>query len=583
MDRRFLLAMALIMAILLGPGLLFDKSEPGPGPGVTGDSLDIQQVDSMVPPAASQTDVPTISAQPENPVSQVPEDTVVVTSDLYSFRFGTKGGQLLSAVLADYTYTIKGRQNEDVELLRPESELLALKLLVGQDTVQLDDWVFEPTTRRLVVDQPVSLGLTASRGGVTVALEYGFEPGTYQVAVTGTVSGLGPTGGLLLVGLGPGLANTEQNLSENTRNMGVVTRNGGSDFTRFSKLDPGEIVVMSGPFEWVAVKSKYFVTAVLAVEEDAVKFSGVTVSEPVAAAKKPETANLWASQPVAADGVFRYRLYAGPMEYPRLRSIGDGFDDVNPYGYPGLRSIIRPVAVAARWVLVWMHETLHLRYGFVLILFGILIRIILWPLNQKAMRSSLRMQAVQPLMKELQAKFKDQPEKLQKEMFKLYKEHNVNPLGGCWPMLLPFPVLIALFFVFQNTIELRGVSFLWLPDLAQRDPLFIIPIAMGVSMFFVSKVGQMGMEPNPQMKTMLYVMPVMMTVLFANFASGLNLYYTVQNLVSVPQQWLLAQERMKINPPKKEAAPAPAPAANSPDNPGEHQRRPKQMKRKKRR
>ena len=282
---------------------------------------------------------------------------------------------------------------------------------------------------------------------------------------------------------------------------------------------------------------------------------------------------------MTADGAFRYRLYAGPLEYPRLKGIGHGFDDVNPYGWPGLRSIIRPVAVAARWVLVWMHETLNLPYGWVLILFGILIRIVLWPLNQKAMRSSIRMQAVQPLMKEMQAKYKDQPEKLQKETFKLYKEHNVNPLGGCWPMLLPFPVLIALFFVFQNTIELRGVSFLWLPDLAQADPLYIIPLLMGLSMFAVSKVGQMGMEPNPQMKTMLYVMPVMMTVLFARFASGLNLYYTVQNLVSVPQQWLLAQERMKANPPKKDKPSAPPTKVEAPG----HQPRPKQLKRKKRR
>ena len=268
---------------------------------------------------------------------------------------------------------------------------------------------------------------------------------------------------------------------------------------------------------------------------------------------------MWASRPVTADGEFQYRLYAGPMEYPRLRAIGHGFDDVNPYGWPGLRSIIRPVAVAARWVLVWMHETLNLHYGVVLILFGILMRVVLWPLNQKAMRASLTMQAVQPLMKELQTKYKDNPEKLQKETFKLYKEHNVNPLGGCWPMLLPFPVLIALFFVFQNTIELRGVSFMWLPDLAQKRPALHHPPAHGTLDVLVSKVGQIGVAPNPQMKMMLYVMPVMMTVLFASFASGLNLYYTVQNLVSIPQQWLLAQERLKMNPPKKPAEAEPPP------------------------
>ena len=112
-------------------------------------------------------------------------------------------------------------------------------------------------------------------------------------------------------------------------------------------------------------------------------------------------------------------------------------------------------------------------------------------------------------------------------------------------MLLPMPVLFALFFVFQNTIELRGASFLWLPDLSRPDPLYIIPVIMGLSMYGLSKVGQIGMEPNPQMKMMLYVMPVMMTFLFLNFASGWNLYYAVSNIASIPQQWLLAKERVK--------------------------------------
>jgi YidC/Oxa1 family membrane protein insertase len=582
MDRRFLLAMALIMVILFGPGLLFKR--PVPEPVVAGDSLGFPSLDSGVDDTEDAADLdpqaaPTVSAISQDTPPGALEDTVVVTSDLYQYGFSTRGGRLVSAVLANYTYTVDSLKNQSVELMLPGSDLLALRLIVGRDTLHLDDWVFAPTAERVSVDQPARLGLSATQGGVTVTLDYQFEPGTYYVAVTGSVTGLGPNGGLLLVGMGPGLANTEENRSENTREMGFVTRNGGSDLTRFSSLDPGETVVEPGPFEWVAVKSKYFVTAVLAVDSGAALLSGVTASVPVAAPKKPETADLWVSQAVRTDGAFRYRLYAGPMEYPRLKSIGHGFYDVNPYGWPGLRTIIRPVAVAARWVLVWMHETLNLHYGWVLILFGILIRIVLWPLNQKAMRSSIRMQAVQPLMKEIQTKYKDQPEKLQKETFKLYKEHNVNPLGGCWPMLLPFPVLIALFFVFQNTIELRGVSFLWLPDLAQADPLYIIPLLMGISMFAVSKVGQMGMEPNPQMKAMLYVMPVMMTVLFARFASGLNLYYTVQNLVSVPQQWMLAKERVKANPPKKEAPAAPAPAEPSGGQPS----RPKQLKRKKRR
>jgi YidC/Oxa1 family membrane protein insertase len=192
-----------------------------------------------------------------------------------------------------------------------------------------------------------------------------------------------------------------------------------------------------------------------------------------------------------------------------------------------------------------MHERLDLAYGWVLVIFGVLVRLLLWPLNQKAMESGLRMQAVQPLMKEVQDRYKNDPERLQKEMLRLYREHKINPFGGCFPMLLPLPILFALFFVFANTIELRGVPFLWLPDLSRHDPLYIIPVVMGLSMFAVSKVGQMGMPPNPQAKMMLYVLPVMMTVLFVNFASGLNLYYTVQNIISIPQQYLIARRRLK--------------------------------------
>jgi YidC/Oxa1 family membrane protein insertase len=193
-------------------------------------------------------------------------------------------------------------------------------------------------------------------------------------------------------------------------------------------------------------------------------------------------------------------------------------------------------------------------YGLALIIFGIMIRVVLWPLNQKAMRASMQMQVIQPILKDMQERYKDDPAKLQQEMFKVYKEYKVNPLGGCWPMLLPMPVLFALFFVFQNTIELRGAPFLWITDLSRADPLFIIPVVMGLSMYLVSKIGQLGMEPNPQMKVMLYMMPVMMTVLFLKFASGLNLYYAVQNLASIPQQWMLAKERMKKNPGKPVAA-----------------------------
>ncbi|MBI4542359.1 MAG: membrane protein insertase YidC, partial [Gemmatimonadetes bacterium] len=153
------------------------------------------------------------------------------------------------------------------------------------------------------------------------------------------------------------------------------------------------------------------------------------------------------------------------------------------------------------------------------------------------------MMAVQPLLKEAQERYKDQPDKQQQEVLRIYKQHKVNPLGGCLPLLLPWPVLIALFFAFSKAIELRGAPFLWLPDLAQKDPFYIIPVLMGASMWALSKLSSAGMPPNPQTKMMTVVMPIMMTVLFLNFASGLNLYYAVSNLVSLPQQYLINKAR----------------------------------------
>ena len=143
-----------------------------------------------------------------------------------------------------------------------------------------------------------------------------------------------------------------------------------------------------------------------------------------------------------------------------------------------------------------MHEHLLLGYGVVLIVFGLLVRLLLWPLNQKAMRANMKMQEVQPLMKDIQERHKEDPQRMQQEMFKLYKEHGVNPLGGCWPMLLPMPILFALFFVFQNAIELRGTAFLWIPDLSASRSAVHHPAADGASRCSSSpRSGRWGWSP----------------------------------------------------------------------------------------
>jgi YidC/Oxa1 family membrane protein insertase len=184
----------------------------------------------------------------------------------------------------------------------------------------------------------------------------------------------------------------------------------------------------------------------------------------------------------------------------------------------------------------------------VLVLFGVLMRVVLWPLNQKAMRAQLKNMAVQPLLQEIQKKYKDNPERLQKEMMRLHKEEGFNPMAGCLPMLLPYPVLIALFFVFENSIQLRGVPFLWLTDLSAPDPIYVLPIFMAVSMFAMQFVTMRSLpqQQSGQMKMMMYIMPVFMLFIFYRLASGLNLYYAVANIATIPQQIWIAKERKKV-------------------------------------
>jgi YidC/Oxa1 family membrane protein insertase len=555
MDRRTVWAILLMMVIAIAPALLIKRSASKTvnAPGTIADSAG--RVDSVAPASAPPSAAADSTAAPSGPTpvasrapaapTEAAEDTVAITSPLYTYRVSTLGARLVSAELRRYASMAPGEKGREAQLLPPGSDLLGLTLVAGSDTVPLDRVHFTASTPRLAVSGPTPLHLSATQGAIGVELTYTFQPDDYRIDVAGRLSGVGPNGGQLLVGLGPTLANTEANIDENHRDLALVTRDGDVDRNDLAKLDPAEPATLSGPFQWAALKSKYFVTGLLA-GDTAGGISGATATAlPDPGGKKPTAARIRVSLPVSPAGDFRYTVYAGPMEYDRLARQGHNFDDVNPYGYPGLRTLIRLFAVPVRWLLVWMHEHLLLSYGVVLIVFGLLVRLLLWPLNQKAMRANMKMQEVQPLMKDIQERHKEDPQRMQQEMFKLYKEHGVNPLGGCWPMLLPMPILFALFFVFQNAIELRGTSFLWIPDLSRPDPLYIIPLAMGISMFILTKVGQVGMEPNPQMKTMLYFMPVMMTGMFLFFPSGLNLYYTVSNIASIPQQWMLARERQR--------------------------------------
>ena len=549
MDRRIALAIGLMLIVAVVPSLLFPPERPPPSAeglpvgdsGITNEvaqfGLDSSQAVFQAPPVTEPIPVPDATT-----AETAAEQFVVVESDLYRYVFSSQGVRLVSATLKDYDTFAEGESGA-AQLIPENSRFLLYDLVFGRDTVSLSDWQFEPSRTRLdVTAQGAQLEWVARRNSATIRITQTFAPDEYLFHVDGEFSGIIADAGLVLVNLGPRLRLVEADSDWDFRSYATVVKARSPERTNFSSLDPGERVILPGPFEWVALKSRYFAQVVMTVEEGGARIGGAVMTGGPNTGKYETEANLVISLP-APGGSFSHSVYLGPQDFRQLARVGYDLEDMNPYGWI-LKPVIQPIAKVVAQILLWMHETLSLGYGWVLILFGLAVRVVLWPLNQKAMRSSMAMQGIQPEIKAIQERYKQEPQKLQQETMKLYKEHQVNPLGGCLPMLIPMPVLFALFFVFRETIAFRGVPFLWLPDLSRADPFYIVPIVMGLSMFGVSKLGQMGVPPTPQTKMMVYFMPVMFTVLFMKFSSGLNLYYAVSNIASIPQQWLIAKERL---------------------------------------
>ena len=548
-EVRFLLAIGLMLVVLVGTNLLFPPAvpdEPLPadttaapaGPPVEGGA-------PRLPPSLETVSPPDTTAAPL--VEATPETLVTAEGPLYRYTFSSLGARLVSAELLQF----RSLSTDGLVDLVPEGAggYLGQRLLVGSDTVDLARVPFRVDRSSLVMSEgggPQTLRFSYAHptSPFGVELEYDFTPDAYEVVVRGRVRGVERP--LLLTDLGDGLSFAEADSAGEARAMAYVA-NHARDGIRSTALGRAGPAVVEGPLRWAAFRSKFFVMALLAGETEGADEGDYLGGLIVTPSRLDQRVNVVATQSVHDDGSFGYRLFMGPQDYARLSSLGEDMEEVNPYGWKFFRPIVRPFVWIITAILVFFHAQLNLGYGWVLILFGLLMRVVLWPLNQKAMKAQLKNMAAQPMIQEIQAKYKDNPEKLQKEMMRLYKEEGFNPLAGCLPMLLPWPILIALFFVFQNTIELRGVAFLWLPDLSAPDPIYVLPVFLGISMFLMQWASMRAVEQvNPQMKMMMWLMPIMMVFIFFKLASGLNLYYAVSNIATIPQQIWINNERKKM-------------------------------------
>ena len=312
--------------------------------------------------------------------------------------------------------------------------------------------------------------------------------------------------------------------------------------------------------EWVAAKNKYFAQVLMPEggAEKAVVMARRELSEaerqdPAAKPRGAVLADVAVSvqfgATVLAPGEALTRTvqyYIGPKKYDVLSRHGQRMVDVMEFGFWAAIGKILLQVMNGIHAYLWPHN-----YGIAIILLTVLIRVVFWPITHKSTESMRKMQEIQPLVTAVRQQYKDNPQKQQQAIMALYKEHKVNPLGGCLPMLIQIPVFIALFVVLRSAIELRFASFLWIRDLSQPENLLagklpialnLLPIIMAATMAWQQKLTPSGGDPNQQ--KMMMFMPIMMLFLFYNFASGLSLYWTTNQCLMIAQQ-LIAQRRKK--------------------------------------
>ena len=316
-------------------------------------------------------------------------------------------------------------------------------------------------------------------------------------------------------------------------------------FLFFTFRQPRSIIKIAHPLQWLTSRNQFFVTL---LETEGHSFQGYCAEEKIIPKFQPQSAKvhkgaqIWGllpnfEIPASGEKSLILQLYTGPRKYERLKKLGNQKQLVMDFGFWS-------------WVSVPLLKTMNFLYGFVhnygvaIILLVLLIRGIFWPLQAKANRTMKQMQVLAPKLKELQEKYKDQPQKIQIEMMGMYRAYGINPVGGCLPMLVQIPVFFGFYAMLQSAIELRNAPFLWISDLSQPDtvahifgfPFNPLPLVMGAT-----SIWQSNIMPNAGMDkaqaTLMKFMPLMFVVFCYNFSSALALYWTMQNLVGVYQTY----------------------------------------------
>jgi len=539
-NTRTLIGILIIFAIFfLSEQFIWKKAKPVPAP---------QQQTQQTKPADSlqtQSDTKPTNAVPLEliaPNLNLPaiNDNIVLENDSLKIVFSNKGATIREVYLKKFLLADKSI----VQLVPASKRLVNTVLLAETGSTNLKDLPFNFE----LIDRQGQSGIRfffnpdSTRNiekTYVLANKYGVD---YKLRIHSSQALLGYTNDF-----GAGINDTEAYLKTKGQDYMFFTQIDNMPVKRaLGKLIKGS-VDQKGKVDWAAIRSKYFVIA--AADKPPILTNSVKADT---ANGNPTFSLSTKRDKSSKDWDEDFTLYMGPAGFELLKSYGNGWENVAERGAKWLRWLVDIFA----WFLNLLYRLIP-NYGVVILIFSIVLKVILHPLTHKSMDASLKMQKIQPQVAAIQTQYKSDPKRLQMELSKLYKENGASPLGGCLPLLLQMPVFFALYTVLRFSLDMRMAGFVgWLKDLSEPDPLFILPILMGVFMIIQSLMMAPKKEALDQMdekqkamqqsqKMMTWIMPVVLFFVFKSMPAGLVLYWTVFNILSIIQQYYLQKHLNK--------------------------------------
>jgi YidC/Oxa1 family membrane protein insertase len=468
---------------------------------------------------------------------------ITVDTPLYRAKISENGAVFFSFLLKNYRETVQ--KDSPLKQILTNDETLGVGRLgfTGKSIAGLDKAVFSAnlaSNQLEVKDSPRELTfLWRSQDGIIIEKTYKFAPHTYAIGMDVTIkngSGRGLQDRLFVTlnGKAPG----DKRMYAFEGPSALIN----DELEEFKTKKLKDQDTFDGKIKWVALQTRYFMSSLLPeqIEEASLHLELKSDKFVTARYRQPEKA----IQP-GTQYIYKYQFFMGPKRIQELKTVGNDLHKVVNFGWFDI------IAKPFLWLMNTFYSVIP-NYGVAIIILTLLVKLVLWPLGQKSYKSMNEMKKIQPLMKEIREKYKDDKQRMNKEVMGLYRTYKVNPLGGCLPMVVQLPVFFALYRMLYEAIELRHAPFfLWIDDLSAPDRLFrfgftvpfmeppfgipVLTIVMGASMLLQQKMSP-PMGDATQAKMMMF-MPIIFTVIFINFSSGLVLYWLVNNLLSIGQQY----------------------------------------------